>query len=428
MSDDGDDYSSNSNSNNNNFFVGKQQEKKTYSSYKPMNTLGGGGSASATKRVPTPTIKERKSLSLESLTTISKASNTTSSSPLKISKNSEGSLGKVSKFQQGFNRAFKNLSSPTTSPFRLQPPQPPLLPRRISNILYPDEDIVNEDQNEEQEIYTIYLSDILFSSETFSSSKRHSLKMFLDYSILHIWRDGEVDVEVDVLIEHSNINNVILHSSKYIEFVFLELPQFLQGYSSTCNVLRLLLISKCSDSTMRTIFNSKFSQTSFKSEYCPTLSAGPFLRESPRVLMNKEKEKEKQQQHNHQEAVIISSTPAIPYIHDKPKLLFVYQPKKASIPITSNELLRLPEGVYFNDSLIDFGLSYFLDCSPLDVQERTHIFSSYFYKKISSGTVTSTSSTTDPFTKHYNFIPINEKYFDVVSKKTNPLDYIGMLS
>lgn len=407
MSDDGNDYNSNnSNNNSNNFSVEKQQEKKTYSSYKPMNTLGGG---SSTKRFPTPTIKERKSLSLESLTTISKASNTTTSSPLKISKSSEGSLGKVSKFQQGFNRAFKNLSSPTTSPFRLPPPSS-LSPRRISNILYPDEEKVNEDQNEEQEVYTIYLSDVVFSSETFSSSKRHSLKMFLDYSILHIWRDGEVDGEVEVCIEHSKINNVILHSSKYIEFVFLELPPFLRGYSSTCNVLRLLLIRKCSNSTMRSIFNSKFSQTSFKSEYCSTPSAGPFLRESPRVLMKKEKEKE-QQQHNHQEAVIITSTPAIPYIHDKPKLLFVYQPKKASIPITSNELLRLPEGVYFNDSLIDFGLSYFLDCSPLDVQERTHIFSSYFYKKISSGTITSTSSTTDPFTKHYNFIPINEKYF-----------------
>ena len=101
----------------------------------------------------------------------------------------------------------------------------------------------------------------------------------------------------------------------------------------------------------------------------------------------------------------------IPRSDPNPKLLFIYPPVGANyISITSNELLRLPEGVYLNDSLVDFDLRLIFDRSSEDIRVRTHIFSSFFYRKISETGFCETLTKVNIFEKSYIFIPINEAY------------------
>lgn len=106
------------------------------------------------------------------------------------------------------------------------------------------------------------------------------------------------------------------------------------------------------------------------------------------------------------------SRPAIPRTDAKPRLLFSYPfGSHSSISITSNELLHLPEGVYLNDSLIDFDLRYTVEHLPSPLHRITHIFSSFFFRKISSQRAASHSPTRiNIFEKTYCFVPINEQY------------------
>ncbi|PJF17816.1 hypothetical protein PSACC_02432 [Paramicrosporidium saccamoebae] len=78
--------------------------------------------------------------------------------------------------------------------------------------------------------------------------------------------------------------------------------------------------------------------------------------------------------------------PAIPLTDRNPRILFTFPPMELdAVTITSNELLHLPEGVYLNDSLIQFDLKLILEQTSADVRERTHIFSSFFFKKLLDG-------------------------------------------
>lgn len=108
---------------------------------------------------------------------------------------------------------------------------------------------------------------------------------------------------------------------------------------------------------------------------------------------------------------------AIPQSEARPRLLFTYPPEAASvhvISITSNELLHLPEGVYLNDSLIDFDLRYMLDHAPPEVADQVHLFSSFFYRKLLSSMERSTDTPSIPitkmdvFSKRFLLVPINE--------------------
>lgn len=102
---------------------------------------------------------------------------------------------------------------------------------------------------------------------------------------------------------------------------------------------------------------------------------------------------------------------AIPKLNEKPTILFSY-PFNAmdAVTITSNELLRLPEGVYLNDSLIDFYLKHRMDKCSESIRSEVHIFTSFFYNKLSSPRQESVTKF-DIFSKRYLFIPVNEQYY-----------------
>jgi Ulp1 family protease len=116
----------------------------------------------------------------------------------------------------------------------------------------------------------------------------------------------------------------------------------------------------------------------------------------------------------------------IPRSDPNPKLLFIYPPIGANyISITSNELLRLPEGVYLNDSLVDFDLRLIFDRSSENVRIQTHIFSSFFYRKISEAGFCEMLTKVNVFEKSFIFIPINEAYNGMA--KLIIIGYIGIL-
>lgn len=77
----------------------------------------------------------------------------------------------------------------------------------------------------------------------------------------------------------------------------------------------------------------------------------------------------------------------IPDLQMNPELLFIYPPNSSdAVSITSNEVLRLRDGIYLNDSLIDFDLRLIMDetINESPVKNMTHIFSSFFFQKLSN--------------------------------------------
>lgn len=105
---------------------------------------------------------------------------------------------------------------------------------------------------------------------------------------------------------------------------------------------------------------------------------------------------------------------AMPLGDPNPRTLFAYIPENGSaITITSNELVRLPEGVYLNDTLIDFNLKYMAEHVSPETRARTHIFSSFFYRKLKEADLINGQEVKSPvniFEKTFIFTPINEQY------------------
>lgn len=112
------------------------------------------------------------------------------------------------------------------------------------------------------------------------------------------------------------------------------------------------------------------------------------------------------------DSVMAIVRPTIPRTEAKPRLLFSYPfGSPSAISITSNELAHLPEGVYLNDSLIDFDLCYTIENLAASIRQTTHIFSSFFYRKLSRKASTKESLTKiNIFEKAYCLVPINEQY------------------
>lgn len=108
--------------------------------------------------------------------------------------------------------------------------------------------------------------------------------------------------------------------------------------------------------------------------------------------------------------------PAIPKLEQTPRLLFIYPPGSVdAVAITSNELLRLADGVYLNDSLIDFDLRCTYSAAPPSVRTETHIFSCFFYRKLTENTTAAAVAAhsitkINIFQKRLLLLPINEQY------------------
>ncbi|KAI9143213.1 hypothetical protein BKA69DRAFT_161357 [Paraphysoderma sedebokerense] len=75
----------------------------------------------------------------------------------------------------------------------------------------------------------------------------------------------------------------------------------------------------------------------------------------------------------------------ISYHHlDATKELFIYPFQgKDCVTMMKNDLLRLEEGEFLNDTIIQFYLKYILDTTLAHRNHDTHIFSTFFYKKLS---------------------------------------------
>ncbi|XP_059199170.1 sentrin-specific protease 7 isoform X2 [Centropristis striata] len=103
-------------------------------------------------------------------------------------------------------------------------------------------------------------------------------------------------------------------------------------------------------------------------------------------------------------------------------------PLKGGITVTMEDLQCLDTGHFLNDVIIDFYLKYLLQKAPASVAERSHIFSSFFYKQLtrrdnaSEGVVTDSCQRqrrhqrvktwtrhVDIFEKDFVFVPVNQE-------------------
>ncbi|XP_066562356.1 sentrin-specific protease 7 isoform X2 [Amia ocellicauda] len=123
--------------------------------------------------------------------------------------------------------------------------------------------------------------------------------------------------------------------------------------------------------------------------------------------------------------------PLIPHQYRGPPtklILFPPPPTKGGISVTSEDLECLENGEFLNDVIIDFYLKYLLlETAPKKVAERTHVFSSFFYKQLTRKDnpneeaanisaqhrrhhrVKTWTRHIDIFTKDYLFVPVNQE-------------------
>ncbi|KAM4608937.1 uncharacterized protein ACJ7VT_014817 isoform 2-T2 [Polymixia lowei] len=103
-------------------------------------------------------------------------------------------------------------------------------------------------------------------------------------------------------------------------------------------------------------------------------------------------------------------------------------PLKGGITVTMEDLQCLDNGQFLNDVIIDFYLKYLLQKAPAAVAERSHVFSSFFYKQLTRRDNASEDSTSafsqrqrrhqrvktwtrhvDIFKKDFLFVPVNQE-------------------
>ncbi|KAK6309676.1 hypothetical protein J4Q44_G00195570 [Coregonus suidteri] len=119
------------------------------------------------------------------------------------------------------------------------------------------------------------------------------------------------------------------------------------------------------------------------------------------------------------------------YKHQGPThrlIQFPPPPSKGGIAVTTEDLECLDNGQFLNDVIIDFYLKYLLlERVPQDVAERSHVFSSFFYKQLTrrdnaSEDIASVSAQqrrhqrvktwtrhVDIFKKDFLFVPVNQE-------------------
>ncbi|XP_072369677.1 sentrin-specific protease 7-like isoform X1 [Scyliorhinus torazame] len=110
-------------------------------------------------------------------------------------------------------------------------------------------------------------------------------------------------------------------------------------------------------------------------------------------------------------------------------IVFPPPPTKGGLAVTTEDLECLEEGEFLNDVIIDFYLKYLLlEKAPKELAEHTHIFSSFFYRRLTrkdnAGSEEATNLSiqhkrhqrvrtwtrhVDIFTKDFVFVPVNEE-------------------
>ncbi|KAJ8350772.1 hypothetical protein SKAU_G00259020 [Synaphobranchus kaupii] len=125
------------------------------------------------------------------------------------------------------------------------------------------------------------------------------------------------------------------------------------------------------------------------------------------------------------------SPPWSRYKHQGPPrrlILFPPPPTKGGITVTTEDLECLDSGEFLNDVIIDFYLKYLmLEKAPKAVVERSHVFSSFFYKQLTRKDNVSEETSVfsaqhrrhqrvrtwtrhvDIFSKDYLFVPVNQE-------------------
>ncbi|KAF9356530.1 hypothetical protein BGX34_009883 [Mortierella sp. NVP85] len=99
--------------------------------------------------------------------------------------------------------------------------------------------------------------------------------------------------------------------------------------------------------------------------------------------------------------------------------------RSKSISIRVEDMSRLKEGEFLNDTLIEFGLKHVhanLESRDSELAENTYIFNSFFYERLVSGSgkgiaydaVKSWTNKIDLFSKKFIIIPIHEKPYILV--------------
>uniref|UniRef100_A0A672HGV8 Ubiquitin-like protease family profile domain-containing protein n=1 Tax=Salarias fasciatus TaxID=181472 RepID=A0A672HGV8_SALFA len=113
---------------------------------------------------------------------------------------------------------------------------------------------------------------------------------------------------------------------------------------------------------------------------------------------------------------------------EKSQIEFPPPPQKGGITVTMEDLQCLDNGQFLNDVIIDFYLKYLLQNAPASVAERTHIFSSFFYKQLTRRDNASEGGSSescqrqrrhqrvktwtrhvDIFQKDFLFVPVNQE-------------------
>uniref|UniRef100_A0A8C5EM95 Ubiquitin-like protease family profile domain-containing protein n=1 Tax=Gouania willdenowi TaxID=441366 RepID=A0A8C5EM95_GOUWI len=92
-------------------------------------------------------------------------------------------------------------------------------------------------------------------------------------------------------------------------------------------------------------------------------------------------------------------------------------PLKGGITVTMEDLQCLDNGQFLNDVIIDFYLKYLLQKASAAVAERSHIFSSFFYKQLTRRDnrqrrhqrVKTWTRHVDIFKKDFLFVPVNQE-------------------
>lgn len=103
---------------------------------------------------------------------------------------------------------------------------------------------------------------------------------------------------------------------------------------------------------------------------------------------------------------------------DPDEVILAYRSGTGSLNITNGDVSRLKPGEFLNDTLIEFGLKLWLadlhESNP-ELAMQVHVFSSFFYKKLSTkipedgyNSVRKWTSKFDLFQKKYIIVPINE--------------------
>lgn len=66
------------------------------------------------------------------------------------------------------------------------------------------------------------------------------------------------------------------------------------------------------------------------------------------------------------------------------KQLLIYPPGKGGLPINTEDYLCLAQDQFLNDVIIDFYLKYLVLQLPEQQQNKVHVFSTFFYKRLTT--------------------------------------------